>query len=65
MQNPVNRIANVTEAITAKVNAIPDLTDTQRAKVLEIAIGTQSSIQGREVSIEGIVRHVLHALNQS
>ena len=65
MQNPVTRISNVTEAMTAKVNAIPGLTDTQRAKVLEIAIGTQSSIQGREVSIEGIVRLVLHALNHS
>lgn len=64
MQNPANRIEEVTAAVTAKVNAIPNLTDTQRAKVLEIAIGTQSR-QAHEVSIEGIVRHVLHALNQS
>jgi hypothetical protein len=33
--------------------------------VLEIAIGTQSSILGRDVSLDGIVRHVLHVLNQS
>ena len=57
MQNPVNRIEEVTAAMTAKVNEIPDLTDAQRAKVLEIAIGTQSR-QGHAVSLDGIVRLV-------
>jgi|HubBroStandDraft_6_1064221.scaffolds.fasta_scaffold12729_8 hypothetical protein len=48
----------VRATVTAKVNALPNLTDAQRQAVLDICLAHAVNHSGVEPSYEGIARHV-------
>lgn len=50
--------AAISNYVTTKVAALPNLTDEQRERVLEIAIAAASKHIGREPSYEGIANLV-------
>lgn len=50
--------AHIASSVTAKVNALPNLTDEQRERVQEIALAAASKHIGREPNYEGIANLV-------
>jgi hypothetical protein len=49
--------AEVADAVTAKVNALPNLSETQRARVLDVCLAHVVNHGGAEPNYEGVAAH--------
>jgi hypothetical protein len=51
------KCAEVADAVTAKVNALPNLSEIQRARVLDVCLAYVVNHGGAEPNYEGVASH--------